>query len=428
MTSPPGVGGVSPSGPRARSWRHGRACRPAPSWPRPRTASGRHGAARRGRPPSPAPRAPGPGRRRTAGAARGRQPGPGASGDRSPGAPRSAAAGPAPLHLRRAPHPGGRCTGGFDGQRRLRKAKPAAAMPGGLICHARGAGCARTSSEATLFLAQNRPDLFSGLMFGRFCSAAAFSRIAILSRADGPPLPGRGPADASRRVIHFHGRPSARSQTSRRSSGSSQHSQPSASSIRSIASGAAAAGRASRAWRSDQPRPQVVESAHPLVRAAARARRPLPRGAWPRPPGPSAARSWPALRRCVSAVLRCEQLVRDLLDRRHARTPQARSARACCRPPSCRSSGRGRSISCERRSDLLLDPGLAQDLLGDLPVQPVLERLAQVVREHRLPAAPACRCRTPPSCRPASAMNCGVVIAFSSTRWCRSQSCQSSGT
>jgi hypothetical protein len=87
--------GVSSSGPRARSWRHGRACRAQPSSPRPRTASDHRGVARYGRPRSPASRGPAPRRRHTADGARGRRPEPDASGDRSPGAPRSAAAGPA---------------------------------------------------------------------------------------------------------------------------------------------------------------------------------------------------------------------------------------------------------------------------------------------------------------------------------------------
>ena len=56
--------------------------------------------------------------------------------NRSPGALRSAAGGPAPASPPpRCCTPAGRCTGGFDGQRRLHKAKPAAALPGGLSRH-----------------------------------------------------------------------------------------------------------------------------------------------------------------------------------------------------------------------------------------------------------------------------------------------------
>ena len=97
IRDPPGVGGLlSPSGPRARSWRHGSACIGPASYSRPRTAFGRRGAARRGRPPWPARGAPAPGTPRTADAAPGRQPGLGASGDRSLCAPRSAVADPVP--------------------------------------------------------------------------------------------------------------------------------------------------------------------------------------------------------------------------------------------------------------------------------------------------------------------------------------------
>jgi hypothetical protein len=98
---PPGLGirgaseCLSPSGPRAPSWRRDRACRAQPSSLRPRTASGRPGAARHGRRWSTARCAPRPGTARRADDAPGTQPGPGASADRSPGAPRSAAAGPA---------------------------------------------------------------------------------------------------------------------------------------------------------------------------------------------------------------------------------------------------------------------------------------------------------------------------------------------
>ena len=60
-----------------------------------------------------------------------------------------------------------------------------------------------------------------------------------------PPDTGATSAEAGVEcVMRFHGRPSARSQISRRSSASSQDSHRSVSSIRSIVSGAAAAGRA----------------------------------------------------------------------------------------------------------------------------------------------------------------------------------------
>jgi hypothetical protein len=88
------LGYVSPSGPRARSSRHGTACTAPASSPRPRTVSGHRGAARHGRLPSPARGALPPGTARTADGARGTQPAPGASGDRSSGARHSGAAGP----------------------------------------------------------------------------------------------------------------------------------------------------------------------------------------------------------------------------------------------------------------------------------------------------------------------------------------------
>ena len=66
-----------------------------PSCSGPRTASDRHDAARHGPRSSPAPHGPGRDRRRTAGAVPGKQPGPGASADRSHVVPRSAAHGPA---------------------------------------------------------------------------------------------------------------------------------------------------------------------------------------------------------------------------------------------------------------------------------------------------------------------------------------------
>ena len=99
--------------------------RPAPSCPRPRTASGRPDAAPHGRPRSPAPRAPGPGRRRTAGAAPGRRPGPGASADRSLGVLRSAAARSSSRFTSAALRtPAGRCTGGFMGNGGSTKQNP----------------------------------------------------------------------------------------------------------------------------------------------------------------------------------------------------------------------------------------------------------------------------------------------------------------
>ena len=127
------VGCLSPSGPRARSWRRGSACTAQPNSPRPRTAPGHLGAARHGRPPSPARPALPPRTVRTAG------------GERDTAAPRPAPAGtvaparcartlPVQLRLRPPPrslHPSGRCTGGFEGTA-TPQTKPAAAMPGGL--------------------------------------------------------------------------------------------------------------------------------------------------------------------------------------------------------------------------------------------------------------------------------------------------------
>ena len=131
MTSPPGAPrlGVSPSGPRARSWRHGRACKGA-AIAHPRTAlvaPVRHDVVDHCCGLQPTRR---PARQRIAGDAPGTRPGPGASGDRSPGAPRSGAAGPARAFTAAALlAPGGRCTGGFEGnggsiqqQRRSRRA------------------------------------------------------------------------------------------------------------------------------------------------------------------------------------------------------------------------------------------------------------------------------------------------------------------
>ena len=101
---------------------------------RPRTAPGRRGAARRGRPRSPARAVPARRARdaqRVAREVRGAAPG--ASGDRSLGALRSGAAGPAPRFTAAALFaPGGRCTGGFEGNGDSATTKPAAAMPGGL--------------------------------------------------------------------------------------------------------------------------------------------------------------------------------------------------------------------------------------------------------------------------------------------------------
>jgi hypothetical protein len=157
MTSPRRSAQVSPSGPPARSWRRDIACTGPASWPRSKIARGRHGGDSDGRPPLPAPRGPVPGRRRTAGAAPGRLPAPGASGSRTHVAWRSAVAGPArasPL-LRCAPLP--------DGARAASRATPAPQSktrrgpPGRLSRHTRGTGGARTSSEAILFLAQNWP-------------------------------------------------------------------------------------------------------------------------------------------------------------------------------------------------------------------------------------------------------------------------------
>ena len=127
MTSPRGRRlEVSPSGPRARSSRHDRACTPAPSCPGPRTASGRRGAARRGRPRSPAPRGPAPGSGTQRVPRQERGPGPAPARTVAP----ARRARPLPvqlaLHLRRAAHPCRTVHGRLDGQRRLHKAKPAA--------------------------------------------------------------------------------------------------------------------------------------------------------------------------------------------------------------------------------------------------------------------------------------------------------------
>ena len=126
MTSPPGPLSVSPSGPRARSWRHDRACtagaqlRLVPE--QPLVAAVRHDMVdhRRG-----LDAALPPGTARTAGAAPGRRPGPGASADRSLGALRSVAAGPARASPPpRSCAPGGRCTGGFEGNGDSTKQNP----------------------------------------------------------------------------------------------------------------------------------------------------------------------------------------------------------------------------------------------------------------------------------------------------------------
>jgi len=132
--------GVSPSGPRARSWHHGRACRVRPNSPRPRTASGLLGAARYGRPSLTARCTPRPGIACKADDAPGTRPGPGASGDHSPGVPRSGAAGPAPASPppRSSPPAGGaraasRATA--TPQRETRRGDPGRAHP-----HSEGTG------------------------------------------------------------------------------------------------------------------------------------------------------------------------------------------------------------------------------------------------------------------------------------------------
>ena len=130
MTSP---GGCSrqPQRPSRAVFRHDRACTTAPSWPRPRTASGRRDAAPHDPRSSPAPRGPGPagGTQRMLCQERGAGPAPAGT----IAATRRARALPVQLRLdyRRTPRPWWTVHGRLRGQRQLRKAKPAAAMPGG---------------------------------------------------------------------------------------------------------------------------------------------------------------------------------------------------------------------------------------------------------------------------------------------------------
>ena len=114
---------------------------------------------------------PWPDRRRTAGAAPGRQPGPGASADRSLGVPRSDAAGPASRFTSAALRaPAGRCTGGFTGNGGSTKQNPPRPCRAGCRDTSSSSG-RRTSSrnprEAIGFVARNRFDLYSLSMFRR---------------------------------------------------------------------------------------------------------------------------------------------------------------------------------------------------------------------------------------------------------------------
>ena len=103
----------------------------APSCPRPRTASGRLGAARHGRPPSPARRGPGPRHGSTQRMTRQeRGPGPAPAGTVAPARRARPLPVQLPLHLRRAAHPAGRCTGGFEGNGGSSKAKTRRGSPG----------------------------------------------------------------------------------------------------------------------------------------------------------------------------------------------------------------------------------------------------------------------------------------------------------
>ena len=124
---PPGGLGLGASAPAALARGLGVVAglaQPLPSCSRPRTASGRRGAARRGRPPSPARCVPGLARhaQRVPRQERGPSPAPA----RTIASARCARTLPVqlPLHLRRAPRPGGRCTGGLTGTASLRD-KPA---------------------------------------------------------------------------------------------------------------------------------------------------------------------------------------------------------------------------------------------------------------------------------------------------------------
>jgi hypothetical protein len=87
------------------------------------------------------------------------------------------------FHLCRASRPAWTVHGRLRGQRRLQYAKTRRGHAGGLIFRRKG-------DERRPYLVRGYPSssaesvkMFSGLMFGRFCSATAFSRVAIFSSA-----------------------------------------------------------------------------------------------------------------------------------------------------------------------------------------------------------------------------------------------------
>jgi hypothetical protein len=164
---------------------------PAPSSSRPRTASGRLDAARHGRPRSPAPRVPGPGRRRTADAAPGRQPGP------APARTVASARGTRPLpvqlalHLCRAAHPCRTVHGRLHGQRRLHNAKPAAAVPGGLsrhnpLAYLQTTSCDGRKSRRVVALLKRSATSQTSVYSGSFQCTSFSIRTIMYSRAAGP--------------------------------------------------------------------------------------------------------------------------------------------------------------------------------------------------------------------------------------------------
>ena len=203
---PPGVprasgGGsacVSPSGPRARSWRHGRACTAAAQLrlvpEQDLVAAVRHDVVDHRRRHE---RAPPPGTARTAGARQVRSPRPAPAGAIAPA--RRARTLPVQLRFTAAAlfAPGGRCTGGFEGNGGSAQAKPAAAMPGGLILTELERRAAPGTSPKAIALSSTES---ARSVQGFDVRTVLFSRRVQpgrdLEQRHGPPLPGRGPADA----------------------------------------------------------------------------------------------------------------------------------------------------------------------------------------------------------------------------------------
>ena len=92
--------------------------------------------------------------------------------------------------------------------------------------------------------------------------------------------------------------------------------------------------------------------------------------------------------------------------------------------PLARAAALGVLISLIAACDLPVETGLAQDALGEGVAHLLLDALLKLGGEHICRRHQLADTVRRPSCASSHSMNCGVVIAFSSTRWVCSHSSQ----